>query len=106
MKAIVRFDNDDKFVRLFHAFHAVHDNFTHDKDDFILQDEETNKQFLLSASMGYLMIGEIDGEEETSYWTENVAHEDIYRLFVAFLRRRYDAIAAYDGWIGDNCTLE
>ena len=78
IKVDLRFDSIQKYVRLFHAFHALHDRSTHDNDSFVTCDEERNLQFIFKAPVSYVEIGPVDGKEGESYWTENIPHEDVY----------------------------
>jgi hypothetical protein len=100
MHAEIRLANPESYVRLLHAFEAIHNLFSHDRDLITFFNDDDEMSLQVNASVGHVSFGPAAADESDRRWTENIDIGDILGLLLQFMRRDYVGLEAYR-WMSD-----
>lgn len=100
MRAEVRLANPAAYVRLLHAFAAVHDNFSHDRDLITFFNDDDGMSLQLNAGVSYVSFGPTSADERDRRWTENIGMGEVLSLLLLFMQRDYARLENYH-WLSD-----
>lgn len=94
MRVEIRLANPAAYVRLLHAFAAVHDNFSHDRD-LITFFNDDGMSLHVNASVSYVSFGPTSADESDRRWTENIGMGEVLSLLLHFMQRDYPRLETY-----------
>jgi hypothetical protein len=103
MHAEIRLDNPASYVRLLHAFEAIHDGFSHDHDVITFFNDDDGMSLRIDASVSYVSFGPASADENARRWTENIGFTEIRLLLLHFMQRDYARLEAYR-WMSDEAA--
>jgi hypothetical protein len=100
MHAEIRLANPESYMRLLHAFEAIHNSFSHDSDLISFFNDDDGMSLRLNANINHVSFGPIAADENDRRWTENIPIGAILSLLLQFMRRDYAGLEAYP-WMSD-----
>jgi hypothetical protein len=95
MHVEIRLANPAAYVRLLHAFEAVHDGFSHDPDLITFFNDDDGMSLRIDASVGHVSFGLTSADESDRRWTENIGMGEVLFLLLHFLQRDYPPLETY-----------
>jgi hypothetical protein len=105
MHAEIRLDNPASYVRLLHAFEAIHNGFSHDHDVITFFNDDDGMSLRIDSSVSYVSFGPASADEDARRWTENIGFTEILSLLLHFMQRDYARLEGYR-WMSDEAAEE
>ncbi|HYE17136.1 MAG TPA: hypothetical protein VEA69_01765 [Tepidisphaeraceae bacterium] len=96
--AVVKLDQERKYLNLLHAAFALHDRFFHDQESITFRRPD-GMSFHVSFCLNYVWFGPDGANASERFWTENVPIGTIDELLGSFIEGRYEVLREF-GWVG------
>ncbi len=84
-RVVIDFEDQQNYVRLFHAFEACSNLFTHESDNITYQRSD-GFTLRINTSTHYVQFGNKDDDRKDWAWNDNVDTGQLKMLVVMFMR--------------------
>ncbi len=95
MKADISLEKKGRYLSLLLGLLAITEPFTHERNEITLTSDDGLYSLRIRTDAGYVAFGPIGEIENPPFWTSNISHGDIEKLFCHFLWAQYDELRKF-----------